>query len=66
MERICTCSNEKCTLHPNKHNNSCTPCIAKNLKTRELPSCFFNLLKNAYPRQDDSLEEFARLVLRQN
>ncbi|WP_300626379.1 DUF6485 family protein [uncultured Megasphaera sp.] len=62
---ICTCTNAVCPLHPSNHDKGCTPCIAKNLKTREMPNCFFNQLEDADSRNDDSYEAFAKLVLQQ-
>ncbi len=35
----------------------------KNLKTKEMPSCFFNLLENPDTRKGDSFEDFAKLVM---
>lgn len=64
MEQVCSCTNLKCALHPTKHDNSCTPCISKNLKTKEMPSCFFNLIEGAASRKGDSFEDFAKLVLK--
>lgn len=63
---ICTCNNLACALHPSNHDKGCTPCIMKNLQTREMPSCFFNILENAENRDNDSLECFAKLVLASN
>ena len=41
---FCTCGNMACPLHPAKHDRGCAPCIQKNLRLREVPNCFFNLL----------------------
>lgn len=38
---FCTCLDRKCPLHPANHANGCNPCIAKNLKKGEIPTCFF-------------------------
>jgi hypothetical protein len=46
-KHFCTCDDLTCALNPNKPNNqmlSCDPCIRKNLKAREIPSCFFLLV----------------------
>jgi len=40
----CTCKYLDCEHHPSKHNNSCNPCIDKNLKHGEIPACFWNKL----------------------
>lgn len=63
MAIFCTCKNLSCKLHPNNHEQGCTPCIANNLKTKEMPSCFFNLVAGADKRENDSLTCFAELVL---
>ena len=63
MNGICTCTDLKCPLHPTNHDKGCTPCISKNLKTKEMPSCFFNLIDGSESRGGDSFEEFAKLVL---
>lgn len=61
--KFCTCRNVSCPLHPTRHDKGCAPCVAKNLKRRELPSCFFDSLGGAEERQGDSYADFARLVL---
>lgn len=63
---VCTCTDFNCALHPRNHDKGCTPCISKNLKTREMPSCFFNLLEGAGARDGDGFESFARLVMKNN
>lgn len=66
MENIspfCTCENLNCPLHPTKHNKGCAPCIEKNLRLKEIPNCFFNLIGNAEERNGDSLEDFAQMVI---
>ncbi len=48
MKHFCTCDDLACVLNPNNTNtqiHSCDPCIRKNLKAREIPSCFFLLVK---------------------
>ncbi|MGE5627232.1 MAG: DUF6485 family protein [Solirubrobacterales bacterium] len=64
FSEFCTCKNFNCSLHPTKHDRGCTPCINKNLKLKEIPNCFFNLVKDSEPREGDSLEEFAKIVLK--
>ncbi|KAF5071971.1 hypothetical protein DSECCO2_206390 [anaerobic digester metagenome] len=65
LNKICTCQNLSCPLHPSKHSQGCTPCIAKNLKLKEIPSCFFNLIPNAEKRSGDTFQCFAKVVLEQ-
>lgn len=60
---FCTCKNFDCPLHPTNHNKGCSPCISKNLKLKEVPSCFFNLIENADKRTDDSFSTFAKLII---
>ncbi len=59
---FCTCKDTGCPLHPASHDKGCTPCIAKNLKSKEIPSCFFNLVDNSDARTGYSIEDFAELV----
>jgi len=60
---FCSCKNLSCALHPTKHDRGCTLCISKNLKLKEIPNCFFNLVDGAESREGDFFEDFARLVL---
>ena len=49
MKHFCTCDDLSCVLNPNNPSNqiqSCDPCIRKNLKAGEIPSCFFLLVSN--------------------
>ncbi len=62
MEHFCNCEKTDCPLHPKNHDKGCSLCIAKNLKTHEMPSCFFNSI-GAKDRPGDSYEDFARAVL---
>jgi len=39
--KFCTCGDVKCPHNPQNHDKGCTPCIEKNLKAGEIPSCFF-------------------------
>ncbi len=40
-KHFCTCEDLSCKLHPGNHKEGCDPCIQKNLKAGEIPSCFF-------------------------
>lgn len=62
----CTCTNFKCALHPTNHDKGCTPCIEKNLRTKEIPTCYFNLVDPEHKRQDDSFEDFAKFFLKKD
>ncbi len=61
---FCTCSDRACPMNPANHDRGCSPCIAKNLREREIPSCFFNLV--GYPENAGSyhFEDFAGAVLK--
>ena len=45
LSTFCSCTNLACPLHPTKHDKGCTPCIQKNLRLKEMPNCFFNLVE---------------------
>lgn len=63
LSPFCTCTNLECPIHPTKHEKGCAPCIAKNLKQKEIPNCMFHKLENAESRTGDSYQDFAYLVL---
>ena len=63
LSSFCTCTDLECPLHPTKHEKGCAPCIAKNLKSREVPTCFFNLVDAEHKRKDYTFESFAKCVL---
>ena len=62
LSPFCTCTDLSCPLHPTNHERGCGPCIADNLKDREIPSCFFHLA-GEYKGDSYTFEDFARLVL---
>ena len=62
-KEFCTCTDLKCPCHPSNHDKGCTPCILKNLREREIPSCFFNSIDCAKPTPDWHYEDFAALVI---
>lgn len=64
ISKFCTCRNLDCPLHPTKHDKGCAPCISKNLRLKEVPNCFFNLIENAAERRGDTLEDFARMFMK--
>lgn len=65
ISKFCTCTNLDCPLHPTKHDKGCTPCIAANLKTKDIPRCFFNQLGTPEQLNDTSYQTFAEKVLAQ-
>lgn len=58
----CTCRDTDCPLHPANHDKGCTPCILKNLKLKEIPSCFFNALEHREKRDTYFFADFAEAV----
>ena len=64
LSPFCTCPKTACPLHPTKHSKGCAPCIQKNLRTREMPNCYFNLVEGMEKRTGTALEDFAKLVLK--
>ena len=59
----CSCTDLECPYHPSKHDKGCTPCILKNQREREVPSCLFNMVGNAEELDSFHFEDFARLVM---
>ena len=59
---FCTCSDTKCPFHPSNHGQGCTPCIAKNLKEGEIPSCFYRKIDCEKPTSEWHYADFAALV----
>lgn len=64
LSPFCSCTNLKCPIHPTKHDKGCAPCIAKNLKLKEIPNCLFNLVEGSQKRTADYFEDFAECVLK--
>lgn len=55
MEKhFCNCPELECKNHPSNHTNGCDPCIVKNLKQGEIPSCFFLSIS----KEIDDLDKF--------
>lgn len=65
LSTFCTCTDLECPFHPTNQERGCSPCIAKNLKEREIPSCFFNMLDLPEKPTAYHFEDFARAVLAQ-
>ena len=59
---FCTCTDLACPLHPSNHEKGCTPCSAKNLQDKEIPSCFFRAVGYPKPTKDWYFEDFAALM----
>ena len=62
---FCTCTSLDCPHHPTNHDAGCTPCIEKNLRTGEIPGCFFHKVEDERQqlRKGDTIRDFAELVL---
>ena len=61
-KEYCTCTDTKCPCHPVHHDQGCNLCILKNLKQKEIPSCFFHDIHCAKPTPDWHYQDFAALV----
>lgn len=59
---FCTCRDHSCPFHPTNHNKGCSLCIAKNLKEKEIPGCFFNDIDCEKPTAEWHYRDFAALV----
>ncbi len=59
---FCTCKDPSCPFHPANHDRGCTPCIAKNLRQGEIPSCFFHAVGHPKPTEGWTFGDFAALV----
>ena len=64
LSTFCTCTDLECPLHPTNHDRGCSPCIAKNLKEKEIPSCFFNVADPDGVRKEYKFEDFAKAVMK--
>ena len=64
LSPFCTCNNTDYPLHPTRHNKGCAPCIAKNLKLKEIPNCFFQKVEGNETRTGDSFRDFSNLFLK--
>lgn len=59
---FCTCTDVQCPYHPKNHNQGCSLCIQKNLKRKEIPSCFYHDIHCEKPTPDWHYADFAALV----
>lgn len=59
---FCACGGTDCPCHPSNHKLGCTPCIAKNLREREIPTCFFAAAGGEKPTEGWHFEDFAALI----
>lgn len=67
---FCTCADRECPLHPANHDKGCTPCMKKNIRAGEVPSCLWNLVSTREERQregcDYRIASFAEMVRRKS
>lgn len=67
QKHFCACKDTKCKLHPSNHNLGCDPCIKKNLKAGEIPSCFFHLIDDDISElKEFTIESFVKFYLKKN
>ncbi len=59
---FCTCGDAECPFNPVNHDQGCTPCIAKNLREGEIPTCFYRMIDHPKPTENWHYEDFAALV----
>ena len=63
LSPFCTCTDLACPMHPTNHEKGCAPCITKNLKLREIPSCFFHRADSDGKHESYFFEDFAEAVM---
>ena len=61
-KKFCTCTDYQCPCHPKNHEQGCTLCVLKNLRQKEIPSCFFHDIDCVKPTENWHYEDFAALV----
>lgn len=61
-ESYCTCTDLSCPCHPSRHGLGCTPCVEKNLRQGEIPSCFFKKVEGKEKPPAYFFENFADWV----
>ena len=62
---FCTCTDFRFPNHPRNHDRGCGPCIEKNLKLKEIPTCFFRAIDCEKPTPGWHFADFAALVERE-
>ena len=45
-QHFCTCMDTNCKSHPLNHSEGCDLCIKKNLKSGEIPACFWRQISD--------------------
>ena len=59
---FCTCTDLNCPCHPANHDQGCRPCVLKNRRQKEIPSCFYHDIDCPKPTENWHYEDFAALV----
>lgn len=59
---FCTCLDKNCPNHPENSEMGCTLCVEKNLKSGEVPACFFKSVDPEYKGPGYFYSDFAKLV----
>lgn len=62
LSEFCPCRDRACSLHPSNHEKGCSLCIAKNIKNKEIPSCFFNAAGQYPSKYGYTFEAFAKTI----
>lgn len=64
-KHFCTCTDLNCKLHPHNNPKGCDLCIKKNLKKREIPSCFFKLVNDDISElKEFTIESFVNFFIK--
>ena len=63
---FCTCEDTSCPCHPVNHDTGCMLCIAKNLREREIPTCFFKTAGGKKVTDGWHFEDFAAMIVSQS
>lgn len=61
---FCACGDTSCPYNPANHEMGCTPCIEKNLREGEIPSCFFKAVSGRTDQGSYHYIDFANKVLK--
>jgi len=63
-KHFCSCTVFTCPHHPSLHENGCDPCIQKNLRQGEIPSCFYRMISDDLSSiKEYNLESFVNFYL---
>lgn len=66
-KHFCTCKDLNCKYNPHNISQSCDLCIKKNLKNKEIPSCFFRIINDDLSTlKEFTFESFVKFFLHNN